>query len=61
VYNPLSGESSRSLEVEGILYHAVDHLPSECAKCVLCAVHVWGAWRRGACVCVCVCVCAVLE
>jgi hypothetical protein len=32
IYNPTTGVSSRELDVPGILYHAVDHLPSECAK-----------------------------
>ena len=40
VYNPLDGSSNKAMHVPGILYHAVDHLPSECAKYVV--VVVWG-------------------
>jgi hypothetical protein len=32
IYDPLTGNSAKPMDAPGILYHAVDHLPSECAK-----------------------------
>ena len=39
IYDPINGISVKGVDGVGILYHAVDHLPSECAKCVRPGIH----------------------